>query len=73
MVSKSPGFFPFQIGLFMAYVILNYLQVLAYPVPLPEVMNQSWFCGYLRSFSATTGYGFVHNEELQQRYSRLLA
>eukprot|EP00434_Breviolum_minutum_P003467 symbB.v1.2.003048.t1/scaffold167.1/size289592/13 len=39
----------------------------------PSVMNQSWFCGYLRSFSATTGYGFVHNEELQQRYSRLLA
>lgn len=32
-------------------------------------MEQVWR-GTLRSFSSSTGYGFVHNEELQRHYGR---
>ena len=28
------------------------------------------FSGHLRSFSSATGYGFVHNKELQEKFGR---
>ena len=31
------------------------------------------FPGHLRSFSSATGYGFVHNQELQEKFGRPLA